>query len=506
LTVTAPQLLGRYELLHELGRGGMAELYLARRRGVAGFEKLVAIKRILPHLVREAHFVELFQQEARIASRLSHPNICPVDELDEDRGELFLVMEYLEGASWADLSAVVPVGDESLRLAAGVLAQACEGLHHAHTLRDGPVIHRDVSPQNLFVTINGTCKVLDFGVAKVLHQGAEQTRSGVLKGKLPYMSPEQIEGGELDARSDVWALGVVLWEALAKQMLFDHGTDFQIWKAITETEVPLLAPRGYPAVVDQVLQQALARDRTQRFSTARALGEAIKQMTAPLEPPAIADALRTRCGAKLAERATIVATASVSDLPRSDDQSVVLRAAPVVIDRSRDTAAATVDAMPAKRRIPWVVIGAAGVAVAATAFVIASRHDDPPPIKSSVAAVVPIDATPITVAVVPIDAAVSPPPAIVPRHNNHHAVTHVADAGAPPAVVVETGTGTVTVDSSPYATIYIDDKRIGDTPLFKAPITAGKHTLRAVLSTGTPKSVQITVAADHDLNLGKLNW
>jgi serine/threonine protein kinase len=214
LSATAPQLLGRYELLHELGRGGMAELYLARRRGVAGFEKLVAIKRILPHLVREAHFVELFQQEARIASRLSHPNICPVDELDEDRGELFLVMEYLEGASWADLSAAVPAGDESLRLAAGVLAQACEGLHHAHTLRDGPVIHRDVSPQNLFVTINGTCKVLDFGVAKVLRQGPERTRSGVLKGKLPYMSPEQIEGDELDARSDVWALGVVLWEAL----------------------------------------------------------------------------------------------------------------------------------------------------------------------------------------------------------------------------------------------------------------------------------------------------
>jgi serine/threonine protein kinase len=337
--------LGRYELLGELGRGGMAELYLARRLGAAGLEKLVAIKRILPHLAQDPHFVQLFQQEAKIASRLSHPNICPVDELDETDGELFLVMEYLEGLSWAELSAAVPASaGESLRLVGGVLAQACEGLHHAHTLQ---VIHRDVSPQNLFVTANGACKVLDFGVAKLTSDDAARSRTGVLKGKLPYMSPEQIEGASLDARSDVWAMGVVLWEALAKQPLFDRGTDFQIWTAITAGHVPALAPRGYPTSVDDVLRSALAHDRDRRFASARALGQAIRQACGALEPAQIAEVLSSHGGVRLAAKATAVTG---------------------LVERSRETASATVDLRSAsrpaqRRRMPWSVIGAAAVAI-----------------------------------------------------------------------------------------------------------------------------------------------
>jgi len=503
LSATAPQLLGRYELLHELGRGGMAELYLARRRGAAGFEKLVAIKRILPHLAQDPHFVQLFQQEAKIASRLSHPNICPVDELDETDGELFLVMEYLEGLSWAELSAAVPASaGESLRLVGGVLAQACEGLHHAHSLQ---VIHRDVSPQNLFVTTNGTCKVLDFGVAKLTSDDAARTRSGVLKGKLPYMSPEQIEGATIDPRSDVWAMGVVLWEALAKQPLFDRGTDFQVWTAITEEDVPALAPRGYPASVDNVLRTALARDREQRFASARALGQAIRQACGALEPAEIAEVLSSHGRRKLAAKAT-----KVSGLIHGSDPSVVLRASPVVIERSRETASATVDlrstSEPApRRRMPWIVIGAAAIAVV-IAVVIATRHDDPPPPP-----VIPAAPAPVVVAATAPPDAVAPdafvvvPPIATRPHNNHHAVLHVVPP-PPDAATAPAGNGTFTIDATPYATIYIDGHVIGDTPLFKTGLPAGPHRLRAVRKDGTEKAFEITVTADRDLNLGKLSW
>ena len=180
--------VGRYELLIELAKGGMAELFLGRLHGVGGFAKLVAIKRILPHLAEDKLFVEMFLNEGRIAAHLSHPNVCQVHELGEANGALFLAMEYLDGAAWDALireqPRTPPDNITTLRLVAGVIAQACEGLHYAHELRDHdgtptPVIHRDVSPQNLFITVDGACKVLDFGVSKMMKDGP-RTRTGVL--------------------------------------------------------------------------------------------------------------------------------------------------------------------------------------------------------------------------------------------------------------------------------------------------------------------------------------
>ncbi|MDQ3367037.1 MAG: serine/threonine protein kinase, partial [Myxococcota bacterium] len=280
--------MGRYELLIELGRGGMAELFLGRLQGAGGFAKLVAIKRILPHLAQDKQFKEMFLNEGRIAAHLSHPNVCQVFELDEVDDELFLAMEYLDGVSWDHLVRELPrdagspesAPDARLSLTVGVLAQAAEGLHYAHGLRDiegqlTPVIHRDVSPQNLFVTIDGVCKVLDFGVSKMMTDGP-RTRSGVIKGKLPYMAPEQIRGEELDARADVFALGVCAWEALAGVRLFERATDFMIGKAITEEDVPSITTHwpDCPPAVDAVIRRALDRDRERRQATARELGTA----------------------------------------------------------------------------------------------------------------------------------------------------------------------------------------------------------------------------------------
>ncbi|MDQ3337681.1 MAG: protein kinase [Myxococcota bacterium] len=309
--------IGRYELLIELGRGGMAELFLGRLHGAGGFAKIVALKRILPHLAQDKQFKEMFLNEGRIASNLSHPNVCQVFELDEADDELYLAMEYLDGVSWDHLCRELATGNFAMRLAVGVIGQACEGLHYAHSYRDlegntVQVVHRDVSPQNLFVTVAGVCKVLDFGVSKVMTDGP-RTSSGVIKGKLPYMAPEQIRGESIDGRADIFALGVCMWEALTMQRLFDRPTDFMIWKAITEEDVPsvLVHWPECPPALDAVVRRALDRDPDKRFATAREFAEALRAASGlpPCTHAEIAESVKLRCGERILERQRQVATA-----------------------------------------------------------------------------------------------------------------------------------------------------------------------------------------------------
>jgi serine/threonine-protein kinase len=312
--------IGRYELLIELGRGGMAELFLGRLHGAGGFAKIVALKRILPHLAQDKQFKEMFLNEGRIASNLAHPNVCQVFELDEADDELYLAMEYLDGVSWDHLCRELATGNFAMRLAVGVIGQACEGLHYAHSYRDlegnaMQVVHRDVSPQNLFVTVDGVCKVLDFGVSKVMTDGP-RTSSGVIKGKLPYMAPEQIRGESIDGRADIFALGVCMWEALTMQRLFDRPTDFMIWKAITEEDVPSILVHWpeCPPALDAVVRRALDRDPANRYATAREFAEALR--AASVLPPCthaeIADSVKLRCGDRIVERQRQVASAVTS--------------------------------------------------------------------------------------------------------------------------------------------------------------------------------------------------
>ncbi|MCX5743471.1 MAG: serine/threonine-protein kinase [Proteobacteria bacterium] len=340
---------GRYDILLELGRGGMAELYLGRRSGVGGFEKLVAIKRILPHLAEDPQFRELFLNEARIAAQLSHPNVCQVHELDEADGELFLAMEYLEGVSWDALIAAAPRGEIAMRLAAAVIAQTSEGLHYAHTLHDAtghptPIVHRDVSPSNLFITIDGVCKVLDFGIAKMATGGraGPKTRTGVLKGKLPYMAPEQIKGEAVDGRTDLFALGVCLWEALTGERLYDRDTDFLIWKAITEDPVPSVNARvqRYPAAIDAVIARALAKDPAQRYATVREFAAELTRIVYPMSDAEVAGLVRSLCADRLARRQREVATV-VSESRAASLELRAMTGADVDRDVDRDAGATT---------------------------------------------------------------------------------------------------------------------------------------------------------------------
>ena len=310
-STSAPARLGRYELLGQLATGGMAEIHLARLAGEAGFEKLVVVKRLLPELVGSRAFVAMFLDEGKLVARLDHPNICEVHELGKDGGDYFLVMPYLSGVPVTALIARPRDPDRTaqLRVAAGVIAQACAGLHHAHELTgaDGAplhLVHRDVSPSNLFVTTSGVVKVLDFGIAKV--RGAAETEVGTVKGKSEYMAPEQILGEPLDRRCDVFALGIVLFELATHQRLFKRGSEYLAARAILEEPIPRAdeVDPAIPTALADVIARALSRAPSDRFPDARALSSALSHALAPATADEIAAALTAGHGDQLTAQRT----------------------------------------------------------------------------------------------------------------------------------------------------------------------------------------------------------
>src|SRR6185312_3480881 len=282
--------------------------------GAAGFEKLYVVKRILPHLADDARFREMLIAEARIAAKMAHANVCQVYELGETDGQLYIVMEYLEGISVLPLlrrssKAGTPL---DLGLIAGVIQQTCDGLHYAHELRDRDgtylgIIHRDVTPGNVYLTDSGVAKLLDFGIAKA--KGAStQTQEGTVKGKYAYMAPEQLRGASIDRRVDLFALGVVLYEMLALRRLFQRNTDYLTFRAVMEQPIPDV--RRYrpdtPEPVVNVLMHALERDPNNRFESARQLGTALLDAISPARPwsqAEIADFVKHEFAAEMHKRA-----------------------------------------------------------------------------------------------------------------------------------------------------------------------------------------------------------
>lgn len=269
--------LGRYELLTRLAVGGMAELYLARATGIEGFEKLVALKRILPQHASDPSFVSMFLDEARLAASLQHGNIAQVYDIGQTEHALFFTMEFVHGRDVRTLlhtackrGRKVPM-EHAVHIAAGAAA----GLHAAHEKTDYAgaslgIVHRDVSPANVLVSFDGCVKLIDFGVAKASRRNTE-TRAGTLKGKVAYMSPEQCLGEEIDRRSDVFSLGIVIYELTTRKRLFAGENDFTIMRRIVEEDAPPPSSkvRGYPEELEAIVMRALARDREQRYETAQ---------------------------------------------------------------------------------------------------------------------------------------------------------------------------------------------------------------------------------------------
>ena len=269
--MTAP--IGKYKLVRLIASGGMAEVYLARQAGAAGFEKLVCLKRILPHLARDRQFVEMFLNEARLAARLDHPNIVSIFDLGEANGNYFIAMEFIDGPSLRAVAKRAHERGERLPIAevVKIVSMAAGGLHYAHDLAgpDGKplgLVHRDISPDNILVHRNGVAKVVDFGIAKAVNSSG-MTRTGTLKGKVAYMPPEQLRAEALDRRADVFALGVVLYEMLGGKRPWEGDSEVSlIGRIMTEDPRPLsvLRPDAPPGLV-AVLERALAKDRNARY-------------------------------------------------------------------------------------------------------------------------------------------------------------------------------------------------------------------------------------------------
>src|SRR6201996_8296521 len=276
--------LGRYRVVDEIGVGGMASVHLARMDGPGGFQKWVAIKRIHPHLVEDDQFVDMFLDEARIAAGINHANVAQVFDLGKDDNTYWIAMEYLHGEPLREI--MRRAEDRGTRispeLAARICSDAAEGLHAAHELRgkNGQLlglVHRDVTPHNLFLTYDGYTKVVDFGIAKVADR-LSSTRAGTLKGKLAYMSPEQVRGAEVDRTTDIFALGVVLWEVTTNQRLFRMDTDLDTLEKVQACVVPppsSIVP-GYSKHLEEIVLTALARDKEDRYQTARAFSRALQ--------------------------------------------------------------------------------------------------------------------------------------------------------------------------------------------------------------------------------------
>jgi hypothetical protein len=410
-----PEAIGRYQIVGQLATGGMAEILLGKLLGPSGFERAVVIKRILPHLASQEQFREMFLAEARTLAKLRHPNVVQVHELGQDGDELFLVLEYLDGESAYGLMRRLLRAGETLPYSLGmhIVAEAAGGLHAAHELTDDDgrplgLVHRDVSPQNIHVLYNGQVKLLDFGIAKAT-DSTVRTEAGHVKGKFRYMSPEQCRGDHLDLRSDIFSLGIVLYELTTARRLFARKNDLMTMKAITEERIvrPSQIAPGYPRRLEEIVMRCLSRLREERFQTAQELRREIlalrRELSGDPVPESVLSALMRRAfGDRIAEKKEMLrqirAGSGVAVVPAAEaDPSFDI---PIVVDEEAVAAAAPRSTPPIgmDERAPLpppiepepdhsstkkgMLVGAAAAAVVVgglLGFQILSAEDEPPP-------------------------------------------------------------------------------------------------------------------------------
>jgi serine/threonine-protein kinase len=275
-----PVAFGKYELISRLAAGGMAEIFLARTKSIQGFEKYLVIKKILRNRTSDPEFVRMFLDEARVAATLDHPNIVQIYDVGHVDSEYFIAMEYLRGHNLIEIvraGAKLGYSKPPLEHVMSVLTGVCAGLHYAHDKRDFQgrpldIVHRDVTPQNIVVSFDGAVKIVDFGIAKAATREVE-TLAGTLKGKIGYMSPEQCRGQSVDRRSDLFAVGIILYELTTGKRLYHERSDFETLKKIIEGPVP--SPRDilpfYPAALNAIVSRCLQKNAEDRYQTARDL-------------------------------------------------------------------------------------------------------------------------------------------------------------------------------------------------------------------------------------------
>ncbi len=345
--LTAGMVLGRYELLLPIAQGGMATVWAARQKGSRGFQKTVAVKTMLPNLSDDPQFEQMFLDEASLAARIHHPNVAEILDLGEQDDILYLVMEWIDGEALSVIHKTAKKNNTHLpqRIALRMIAQACAGLHAAHELKDENdqslgLVHRDVSPQNILVTYDGIVKLVDFGVAKAIGRAGGETTAGQLKGKVPYMSPEQARGGQVDRRTDVFAMGIVLYKLATGLHPFLGENDLITMRNIITR--PVLPPRvknpDFSPELEQVLLKALHKDADKRYQTIADLDRAIDRVLAVTGASVVDDDVGSFVRAIMGDRGQ-KRRAALRDAVRAADEraaGIALTPGPVVHEAISD--------------------------------------------------------------------------------------------------------------------------------------------------------------------------
>ena len=505
---------GNYEIVYELKSGGMGSVLLGRRRGPGAFEQLVAIKTIRPEYANAPSVRAMFLDEAAILARLNHPGIAHVHDFGEEGGTLYMVMEYVAGIAFRDLERPPPL------VAARAIAEAARGLHAAHEARDlhgTPLglVHRDISPDNLLLGYDGHVKVIDFGIALIRNRQAPVTEFGTVKGKPPYMSPEQVKNEPMDRRSDVFSLGVVAWEMLTGKHLFEGDSIYTVALAVEQQAlVPPSAVLGEPLPMglDAAVMNALDRNLATRTPTAAALAESLEQLIAAESGESLAAwTERTLADQREAHRAWLASVvAGGAPLPKAVGRSsaqvtqvaplgpTLAAAAPVVQTKAPTLEEAVAEerspgtsiggtsgiALP-RSRTPWIalvlllLLAGGGVAVylaTRTQAVVVVRDAAVPDARLAIDAARP-DAP------VPVDAAIDAPVVVdAPvRHADAHLAPRPDAARLPPDAAVvapPVGDGFVTIKykSEKFVNGTLDGHAV-TLPLINKKIAAGKHTI-----------------------------
>jgi len=404
--VNAATTFGRYEVVKHLAQGGMAEVFLARTIGIKGFERYVVIKRIRAEQARDKSHVQMFLDEARLAATLHHHNVVQVHDIGEEQGEYFFVMEYVHGEDVRKLLTQVSSrgGRVPLEHVLTIVTAAAAGLHHAHE-QCGPnraplgIVHRDVSPANILIGYDGSVKVADFGVAKAAHRTFE-TESGARKGKVAYMSPEQCVALPVDRRSDVFALGIVLYESLTVRRLFKDDNDFLTMTAIVQGKIPppsTLWPE-IPSELEAIVMKALSSSPDDRYATADHMRLALEEFAANASlrtsTTALADYMKTLFGQRVEPwlveddepevELSIDFDGSGAGIVRATEDAIHSLVAPHGIapalarPRVSASSASAVPSRQVRRRWRWIAGGAVVVvAIAAASFLMLASTDKP---------------------------------------------------------------------------------------------------------------------------------
>jgi serine/threonine-protein kinase len=387
-------LLGRYAIFDEIAAGGMATVHLGRLIGPAGFSKVVAIKRLHPHLARDPEFSSMFIDEARLAARVQHPNVVATLDVVPIEGEVFLVLDYVQGEPLSRLVKATAARGEHMdpRIASTVVVGALHGLQAAHDATDEygkslGIVHRDVSPQNVMVGADGVARVLDFGVAKAAGR-LQSTRDGQLKGKLSYMAPEQVRGTEVDPRTDVYSAGVVLWEALTGRRMIQGNNEASVLQAVLQAHPPKPSSLNptVPQAVDEVVMRALEKHPARRFATAREMAIALERAAGIASPYEVGEWVRS-----VAQEALALRAARVKEM----ESTSAIRLVPPTLqawERSGSTVSTLhgpLPAAPPPRSNTWLVVIAAGLlallAVIGVVLVLAFRGPAQPAEPAAVA-------------------------------------------------------------------------------------------------------------------------